>query len=223
MLSSKIRESTTAAILRDRVSAIIRTKDRQLACDAMQAAVDGGFKLIEFTLTTPGALKLIESFRSRSGLTVGAGTVLTTQQAREAVSSGAQFLVSPVVDQEVIEQAAELDVACIPGAYTPTEMQTAHRLGATFVKIFPATAGGVDFIKAVLGPLPHLRLFPTAGVTAENFLEYLSAGCAGVGFVRSLFTLKDLDDCDFASIRQRAKTIQSRLSSSCFSPGGPPP
>jgi 2-dehydro-3-deoxyphosphogluconate aldolase/(4S)-4-hydroxy-2-oxoglutarate aldolase len=90
-------------------------------------------------------------------------------------------------------------------------MQTAHRCGADFVKVFPMPANGVGFIEAVRGPLPHIRLFPTAGVTPDNFLEYLEAGCAGIGFVRSLFEPADLAGADFAAIRERAAGITSRL------------
>ncbi len=205
------RQGVVASIERERVSAIIRTNDRSEASDAMEAAVEGGFRLVEFTLTTPGALELITEFSNRPALIVGAGTVLTPSQACDAVSAGAKFLVSPVVDPEVIAEAARLDVPSIPGAYTPTEMETAYRRGADFVKIFPAPAGGVGFIEAIRGPLPHLRLFPTAGVTPDNFLEYLRAGCAGVGFVRSLFEPGDLARGDFSAIRDRALAITSRL------------
>ncbi len=210
------RQSIVAAIERERIGAIIRTKDRSLACNAMSAAVEGGFKMVEFTLTTPGALELISEFSKRSGLIVGAGTVLSTTQAREAVSAGARFLVSPVVDRDVISEAANLDVPSIPGACTPTEMQTAYGFGADFVKVFPAPAGGVDFIKAERGPLPHLRLYPTAGVTPENFIEFLKAGCAGVGFVATLFEPADLAQGNFKAIRERAADIVNRLAAWCL-------
>jgi Entner-Doudoroff aldolase len=200
-----------ATIERTRVSAIIRTNDQALASDAMGAAVEGGFRVIEFTLTTPGALELIRTFSQRDDLLVGAGTVMSKTQAREAVSAGARFLVSLIVDPEVISEAASLDAVSIPGAYTPTEMETAHRLGADFVKVFPMPAGDVGFIEAIRGPLPHLRLFPTAGVTPENFVDFLDAGCAGVGFVRTLFLPADLASADFAAIRNRAISITQRL------------
>lgn len=207
------REQWADTIKRERVSAIIRTKDQTLAADAMQAAVDGGFKLVEFTLTTPGALELVSSFSKREGLLVGAGTVLTKNQAREAVEAGARFLVSPIIDPEVIREASALDVPCIPGAYTPTEMETAHRCGADFIKVFPAPFGGAEFIRGVLGPLPHLNLFPTAGATPDNFCEFLEAGCAGVGFVRSLFVPSELSAGDFDAIRERAAQIIAQLPS----------
>ena len=205
------RHETAASIERERISAIIRTNDQVLAGEAMRAAVDGGFRIVEFTLTTPGALELIAEFSRKADLLVGAGTVLTPGQARKAAAAGARFLVSPICDPIIVAQAASLDVACIPGAYTPTEMETAHRLGADFVKVFPAPAGGVGFIEAVRAPLPHLRLFPTAGVTSENFVDFLNAGCAGVGFVKSLFEPSELAHGDFAAIRKRATEITRRL------------
>lgn len=205
------RQETAAAIKQERISAIIRTNDQGIAGEAMRAAVDGGFRMIEFTLTTPGAMELIAEFSRRTDLLVGAGTVLTVEQARKSVAAGARFLVSPICDPIIVAEAAALDAVSIPGAFTPTEMQTAHRLGADFVKVFPAPAGGAAFIEALRGPLPHLQLFPTAGVTIENFVEFLNAGCVGVGFVRPLFELSDLVRRDFAAIRQRAVEITRRL------------
>ncbi len=205
------RQEAAASIERERISAIIRTNDQGVAGEAMRAAVDGGFRIVEFTLTTPGAFELIAEFSRRTDLLVGAGTVLTIEQARKAVAAGAKFLVSPICDPIIVAEAALLDVASIPGAFTPTEMQTAHCLGADFVKVFPAPPGGVGFIEAVRAPLPHLRLFPTAGVTAENFVEFLNAGCVGVGFVRPLFEPTDLARGDFAAIRKRATAITHRL------------
>ena len=211
MRTSSGRQAIAASIEEARVSAIIRTGDQALAQKAMEAAIQGGFRMIEFTLTTPGALQLVERFAAGGELIVGAGTVLTTEQARSAVSAGARFLVSPIADPEVIHAAAALGVPVIPGAYTPTEMQTAHRLGADFIKVFPAPAGGVSFIEAIRGPLPHLKLFPTAGVTPENLIEFLNAGCAGVGFVRALFDPRDLASGNFEAVRERAARIMRTL------------
>ena len=205
------RERVTAEIERERVCAIIRTKDQKVAGNAIQAAVDGGFKVFEITLTTPGARDLITRFAGQHNLVIGAGTVLSPPQLREVVSAGARFFVAPVCDPEVIAEAAALDVASIPGCYTPTEMQTAYRHRADLIKVFPAPAGGVEFIKAVRRPLPHLRLFPTAGPTPDDFLEYLEAGCAGVGFGHPLFEPADLAAGDYDAIRARAATITRRL------------
>jgi len=201
-------------IQRRRIGAIIRTKDAQLAANAMTAAVAGGFRMVEFTLTTPDALRLISQFSARPDLLVGAGTVLTPQEARDAVKAGARFLVSPVCDPAVIAEAGRLGAVCIPGACTPTEMLTAHRAGADFVKLFPAPADVAGFVTSVLGPLPFLRIYPTAGITVENFVDILRAGAAGVGFVRTLFVPGDLAAGNFAAIEARAAAIVQRLAES---------
>jgi Entner-Doudoroff aldolase len=205
------RIATAAEIGRQRVSAIIRTQDERLAADAMWAAVQGGFRMVEFTLTTPGALRLLAEFSRNTELLVGAGTVLSVDQTRAAFEAGARFIVSPICDPAVIAAARELGAASMPGTFTPTEMVAAQRHGADFVKLFPAPANVAEYIRAVLGPLPHLRIFPTAGVHADNFIEVLRAGAAGVGFVRSLFDPEDLARRDFAAIERRAAEICRRL------------
>ena len=205
------RNTVVESILQHRAGAIIRTNDQQLAADAMQAAVDGGFRLIEFTWTTPGACELIASFAKKPGLLVGAGTVLTVQQARAAVDAGAGFLVSPVLDPKIIDEAHALGAAAIPGTFTATEMQNAHIAGADFVKLFPSPARLPEYISAICGPLPHLRIYPTHGVTLDNVLDVLKAGAAGVGFVRSLFEPDWMSARDFDAIRRRAQEIIARV------------
>lgn len=177
----------------------------------MRAAVRGGFSMIEFTLTTPGALELIAEFAEDQDLLVGAGTVLSPEQAHEAVNAGARFLVSPVFDPEVVEAARHLDVVSIPGTQTPTEMLTAHRAGADLVKLFPAPADPAEYIAAVLGPLPFLRIFPTHGTTPDNFVTILRAGAFGLAFVKSLFVPQDMAGRNFAAIERRAAAISRRL------------
>ena len=205
------RKNVLAEIERRRVGAIIRTDDQGLASDAVKAAVAGGFRMVEFTLTTPNALRLISEFSSNPDLLVGAGTVMSPRDAREAVNAGASFLVSPVCDPEVIAETKALDVVSIPGTFTPSEMMTAHSCGADLVKLFPSPGNVAEYVTAILGPLPFLRIFPTDGVTPENFIEILSAGAAGVGFVRSLFDPADLSAGDFAAIERRAADIVERL------------
>ncbi|HEY3243348.1 MAG TPA: bifunctional 4-hydroxy-2-oxoglutarate aldolase/2-dehydro-3-deoxy-phosphogluconate aldolase [Phycisphaerae bacterium] len=214
------RESIVEEIQRRRISAIIRSDDENVAADAMRAAIGGGFRMVEFTLTTPGALRLIGEFARDPQLLVGAGTVLTVDQARRAIAAGARFVVSPICDPQIIAAAHELGAVSIPGTFTPTEMMHAHRLGADFVKLFPAPANVADYVRAVLGPLPQLRIFPTAGVTLDSFVEVLRAGAAGVGFVRSLFDPEDLARRDFKSIERRAAQIVERLRSIPQASGG---
>ncbi len=175
----------------------------------MEAAVAGGFAIIEFTLTTPGALDLIESFSKRPGISVGAGTVLTVDEAKAAVDAGACYLVSPVVDEAVIETARSLGVAMMPGTHTPTEMLRAHRAGAPLQKLFPAPGIGPDYVRACLGPMPFLRIVPTSGVDASNAAAYLKAGAFAVGFVTSLFDPEVIAAGRFDEIEQRAARLLS--------------
>ena len=206
------RKEIRDGLLARKISAIVRTDDQSVAEQAMAAAVEGGFRIIEFTLSTPGALELITKFRSMDeSLLVGAGTVMTPQAAKEAVNSGAQFIVSPVCDPAVIRKAGEMEVVSIPGTQTPTEMQHAHETGADFVKLFPAPPNVAEYIRYVLGPQPHLKIFPTSGVNLDNMVEVLEAGAAGVGFVGPLFDLQSMRNRNFDDIRERAEKIVALL------------
>ncbi|MCC7012428.1 MAG: bifunctional 4-hydroxy-2-oxoglutarate aldolase/2-dehydro-3-deoxy-phosphogluconate aldolase [Planctomycetes bacterium] len=191
----------------ERATAILRTDDHETARSAMAAAIRGGFRIVEFTLTVPGALDLIEEFAARGDVVVGAGTVLGAAEARACVSRGASFLVSPITDEDVIRTANELGVASIPGAHTPTELVRAQRAGAPLQKLFPAPAGGPSYVRACLGPLPSLRIVPTSGVDATNAAEFLAAGAFAVGFVAPLFQPEWLARRDFAAIEARAREL----------------
>lgn len=195
---------------RERASAILRTDDQEAAAAAMSAAVAGGFKVIEFTLTVPGVYELIEEFARGSrgdGLVVGAGTVLEPAEAHRAVAAGARFLVSPVTDEEVIAAARELGVAVMPGTHTPTEMLRAHRAGAQLVKLFPAPAGGPVWLSSLLGPLPFLKVVPTNGVDAANIGDWLAAGAWAAGFTTPLFDPADMAAKRWDGIEERARAI----------------
>ena len=206
------RKEIRDGLLARKISAIVRTDDQSVAEQAMAAAVEGGFRVIEFTLNTPGALELITQFRSMDeSLLVGAGTVMTPQAAKEAVNAGAQFIVSPVCDPAVIREVGEMGVVSIPGTQTPTEMQNAHEAGADFVKLFPAPPNVAEYIRYVLGPQPHLKIFPTSGVNLDNMLEVLEAGAAGVGFVGPLFDLQSMRNRNYDDIRERAVKIVALL------------
>ena len=206
------RKEIRDGLLTRKISAIVRTDDQSVAEQAMAAAVEGGFSVIEFTLNTPGALELITQFRSMDeSLLVGAGTVMTPQAAKEAVNAGAQFVVSPVCDPAVIKEAGDMGVVSIPGTQTPTEMQHAHETGADFVKLFPAPPNVAEYIRYVLGPQPHLKIFPTSGVNLDNMVAVLEAGAAGVGFVGPLFDLQSMRNRNFDDIRERAEKIVALL------------
>ncbi len=197
----------------ERATAILRATSADVARHAMEAAVEGGFRILEFTLTTPNALGLIEEFARRPGLVVGAGTVLLPEQAKAAVAAGARFLVAPNVDEAVIRRARELGVCAMPGTHTPTEMVQAHRAGSPLLKLFPAPAGGPAYLRSVLAPLPFLRIVPTNGVDEHTAADWLRAGAWAVGFVASLFDPKDMAEQRYDQIRERARRIKAAVSS----------
>ena len=196
---------------RERASAILRSNDAEVAQRALRAAIAGGFRIVEVTLTTPRALELIAEAASQPGVVAGAGTVLTVEEAEAAVAHGARFLVSPVTDEVVIRRATELGVASIPGGHTPTELLAAHRAGAPLVKLFPAPAGGPAWLRSLLAPLPFLKVVPTNGVDMDNAAEWLAAGAWALGFVASLFQAEDMRLGRFDRIEARAREILGRV------------
>lgn len=188
-----------------KASAILRTDNQEKAALAMEAAIRGGFTVVEFTLTIPGAYELVEEFSKREGLIVGTGTVMDAKQAQLSVEAGARFLVSPVVDENVIFAANELGVASMPGTHTPTEMLRAHRAGAQMCKLFPSPSGGPDWVRSVLGPMPYLNIVPTNGVDEHNAADWIKAGSFAVGFVAPLFVASDIAEQRWDAIEQRAR------------------
>ncbi|MBM4062888.1 MAG: bifunctional 4-hydroxy-2-oxoglutarate aldolase/2-dehydro-3-deoxy-phosphogluconate aldolase [Planctomycetes bacterium] len=205
------RAAVLAAFAQQRCSAILRTADRDAVRPALDAAIAGGFRIVEVTMTTPDCLEHVAALSERHGIVVGAGTVLNVDDAKEAMAAGARFLVSPVTDPQVISFCRQHDLVSIPGTLTPTEMMEAHRAGADVVKLFPAPANGPEFIRAVRGPLPFLRIYPTSGVTEDNVESWLAAGAFGVGFVSSLFDADDLRLRRFEAIRARAARMVAKV------------
>ena len=189
---------------REKASAILRTDDQEKAALAMEAAVRGGFSIIEFTLTIPGVYDLVQDFSRREGLVVGTGTVMDVVDVQNSVEAGARFVVSPVVDDAVIGAATDFGVASMPGTHTPTEMLQAHRAGAQLCKLFPAPAGGPAWVKSVLGPMPYLKIVPTNGADEHNAADWLRAGCFATGFVAPLFVPEDIAEGRWDEIEARA-------------------
>ncbi len=194
-----------------RASAILRTDIEEAAAPAMDAAVRAGFSIVEFTLSTPGALARIEEFAAREGIVAGAGTVLTVTEARDAVKAGARFLVSPVIDEAIVEEAGALGVAVMPGTHTPTEMLRAYRAGAPLQKLFPAPANGPAYVRQCLGPMPFLRIVPTSGADESNAAAFLAAGAFALGFVAPLFEADALEAGDFGRIEANGRRLLAAL------------
>ena len=177
------REETIRRLQEPGIIAIVRSKGPVPIAPVTEALLAGGITALEITLTTPNAL---EALREAAGLcgtraVVGAGSVVDRKSAGAALAAGAGFVVSPVCRPELVPLAHGAGCPVMLGAYTPTEAQTAHEAGADFVKIFPADGLGPSYLKALRGPLPHLRLVPTGGVDLETLAEFVKAGCPAVG------------------------------------------
>jgi 2-dehydro-3-deoxyphosphogluconate aldolase/(4S)-4-hydroxy-2-oxoglutarate aldolase len=204
---------------RHRTTAIVRTDDARLAADAMEAALAGGVRIVEFTLTTPGALELVAEFSERTlpevdGIErtiVGAGTVLRTDEVERAAQAGASFVVSPVLDVEIVRAAIAANVAVLPGVHTPTEMLAAWRAGAPLCKLFPAPAGGPEWLRSVLAPLPWLKVVPTNGVVLENARAWLDAGAWALGLTGDVFRREWLASRDVGAIAARVRAIRDTV------------
>lgn len=187
--------------------AVIRMRSADQAMRVIEACQAGGVSAVEVTVTTPGALELIAQVARAmpDDVLVGVGSVLDVDTARRAVDAGARYVVSPVFQAEVVEEAHRLGVPALPGAFTPTEIIRAHQAGADVVKVFPAEVLGVAFIKGVLAPMPFLRLMPTGGVTPDNVGDWVRAGAAGVGVGSALLDPALIAAGDFAGLTARAR------------------
>ncbi|WP_373064202.1 bifunctional 4-hydroxy-2-oxoglutarate aldolase/2-dehydro-3-deoxy-phosphogluconate aldolase [Gemmatimonas sp.] len=205
---SAARRAVVDALLAHGAVAVVRLSDASRGRDVAAALMAGGVHAIEVTLTTPGALSLIETLRnSDRSLLVGAGSVLGAQPARAAIEAGAQYLVSPVFDADMLATAHTYDVPAFPGAYTPTEIFRAYTAGADLVKVFPADTLGPAYIKGVMAPMPFLELMPTGGVTPDNVGAWLAAGAVAVGLGSALVDPKLVQARDFATITARARKV----------------
>ncbi len=196
-MSSPNIESIKDVVLSDGVFIAVRLGPGHPVLDVCRAAMRGGLRLIELTLTTPGALETIERLAGDDKCVVGAGTVLTTEDVAAVAGAGGRFVMSPAFDPAVIDAAHHLGLLAVPGAGTATEILMAHRAGADLVKVFPSGAlGGPEFLRKVRGPLPDIPLVPTSGPTIATIADYVAAGAAAVGVGAELlspgFTLRSV-------------------------------
>jgi 2-dehydro-3-deoxyphosphogluconate aldolase/(4S)-4-hydroxy-2-oxoglutarate aldolase len=190
---------------------VVRAKGDENTMKGLQAMVDGGVKALEITFSVPNAPEVIKAVKARFGdaVVLGAGTVLNQEQAKNAVDAGAAFLVSPNTDLEVMAAASRLGVPMMPGAFTPTEIVNAYKAGASVVKIFPASVGGPDYLKAVRAPLPHIPMMPTGGVDDKTAPAFLEAGAFALGAGSNLFDAKKLAAGDFKGMTETAARFVS--------------
>ena len=198
---------TLKAILDSGVIAIIRSDSDQGLLETARALAAGGVRALEVTMTTPGALDAIRAISRQSNdqFVLGAGTVLDAESARLAILAGAEFIVSPGFDLGAVQTAKSYGKVVCPGALTPTEVIAAWSAGADLVKIFPASVGGPDYIKAIRAPLPQVRLLPTGGVDVANAGEYIRAGAAAVAMGGSLVNAKAIAQGQWDRITQTAR------------------
>lgn len=193
--------------------AVIRLPDSDLYEPVAEAMYKGGIRVSEITMTVPNAISLIKKAveNSPGDAIIGVGSVTNAKMAEQAVEAGAKFVVSPIMTKEIIDKANELDVPVMPGAFTPTEIQQAWEWGADIIKVFPADIVGMNFIKAVKAPLPHLKLMPTGGVSLTNGGEWIKAGASAVGVGSALLNKEAIKRGDFDTITNNAKILLSNL------------
>ena len=191
-----------------RVVAVLRAGEPTHLGRVAGTLVAAGVHAVEIALTTPGALAALEAFAATApaAACLGAGTVLTAEQARAAIDAGARYLVTPAVVPEVIRVGIERSIPVLAGALTPTEILAAHRQGASMVKVFPAALGGPAYLRLVRDPLPDVPLVPTGGVQLTDAAEYLAAGAVAVG-TGSQLTGDALRGGDLDALTARAEML----------------
>lgn len=202
---NKIREQ--------KLIAIIRGIDSNYILDTVEALVQGGITLLEVALNQDNEAKAMDGFHSMERIKqrfgdrvyLGAGTVITLNQLKRAVAAGAEFIISPNVDPEVIRETKALGKISIPGALTPSETVAAHQYGADFVKLFPAGNLGIEYIKALLAPLSHIPVLAVGGVTVANVNDFIRAGVKGVGIGGNLVNQQAILAGNYEKIREAAR------------------
>ena len=201
------KEKNLQDIVNCGVVAIIRVASAQEAVEVCEAIAKGGVKPIEITMTVPGAIDAIKELKGamEDNVLLGAGTVLDPETARAVILAGAEFVVCPTLNLEVIKVCRRYSKIVIPGAFTPTEILTAWEAGADIVKVFPATVGGPRYLRDIRGPLPQIRLMPTGGVNLENTPDFIRAGAVAVAAGTSLVDKKAVSERKYDIITENAK------------------
>ncbi|MDO4548970.1 MAG: bifunctional 4-hydroxy-2-oxoglutarate aldolase/2-dehydro-3-deoxy-phosphogluconate aldolase [Clostridia bacterium] len=213
------REQLTNAIIDGKIIAIARGITASQAVDTARALYAGGIKLMEITFDQSGKLPFshtlngIRAIREKIGgkLHVGAGTVLNVEQVELAAESGAEYIISPDVNEDVIRRTLELGLISIPGAMTPSEITRASNSGADFVKLFPAGALGTDYIRAIRAPLSHVKLLAVGGVSDSNIAQFIASGCVGAGIGGNLVNRTWIADGKYDAVTQVAKKTVAAL------------
>jgi len=211
-VTAKPDHPALAALLAARVVPVLRYDNAATAAYAAEVAYNAGCTTLELTWTIPGVTELVRALRDKHGdrLVIGVGTILDEDQAREALTAGADFLVSPGHTPGIVELAHAAGALCLLGAFTPTEVLQAARAGADIVKIFPADTGGPRHLAALKAVYPHVPFCPTGGVTAQNMGEYFAAGAALVGIGSNLYDKTAFAARDTGTlVRQIVQTLEA--------------
>ena len=200
------RETTLKRIIDGGIVAVVRSESSAALVNVVQALAEGGVTAAEITFTVPDAVEVIRQVRRAVGnaIVLGAGTVLDPETARTAMLAGAEYIVSPIVNLDIIRLCRRYDTLVMPGAFTPTEVLAAWESGADVVKVFPADVGGPAYLRALAGPLPQIRLMPTGGVDLTTAKAFLEAGACCLGVGGALVQSKAIDAGDFTRIRELA-------------------
>src|SRR5437588_2757728 len=201
------KEDQLRQVLDCGIVAVVRSPDSQQLVEVARALADGGVTVVEITLSVPGALDVLRQVQQALGdrVLLGAGTVLDSETARAVLLAGAEYIVAPTVNLDVIRLCQRYDKLVMPGAFTPTEILTAWESGADIVKVFPAEVVGPAFFKALRGPLPQIRLMPTGGVDLATAAAFLKAGACCLGVGGQLVEPKAVAERNFDRIRDLAR------------------
>ncbi|MEG3840684.1 bifunctional 4-hydroxy-2-oxoglutarate aldolase/2-dehydro-3-deoxy-phosphogluconate aldolase [Microcoleus sp. herbarium14] len=206
-------QSWLTLLKKHRAIAVIRSSEKELAWHMASSVAAGGIQFIEITWNTHKAAELIAELRSEfPTFSIGTGTLLNLEQLQQAIDCGAQFLFTPHTDVAMIKTAVDAGVPIVPGAFSPTEILTAWQAGATCVKVFPISGlGGAAYLQSLQGPLGHIPLIPTGGVTLENAKIFIEAGAIAVGLAGELFPKELVENGDWEAIVQIARTLTQNL------------
>lgn len=209
------KQTDLQRVLKTGIVAIIRANSGEQLVPVAQALYEGGIDVIEVTFTVPGVLDIIGQVRKALGdkILLGAGTVLDTESARAAILAGAEFVVCPTVNVDVIQLCKRYDKVVLPGAFTPTEILTAWEAGGDIIKVFPADVGGPNYLKAIHGPLPQVKLLPTGGVDLNTIHSFMQAGACAVGLGSALVEKKALETGDLGRIKSLAQQYVAAVQS----------
>jgi 2-dehydro-3-deoxyphosphogluconate aldolase/(4S)-4-hydroxy-2-oxoglutarate aldolase len=212
MKASARREAIRRRIEEVGIVPVVRAPSAELAMRATDAVLAGGISVFEITMTVPGAVEVIRllSQQLRGRALIGAGTVLTPEDALACIDAGAEFIVGPGLNLATIAAAHSRDVPVMPGALTPTEVISAWQAGADMVKIFPCGAmGGAKYLRALRGPLPQVRMLPTGGVSASTAADYIASGASALGVGSELIDITALAAGQDQALTERARELVS--------------